>query len=109
SVRPILPPKAVVLVISRGDDALLELDGRTGWHFPMHEEGTYDGHHPADSAEAINHLEELRARGAEFLLIPDTSSWWLDHYVEFARQLERCYRVVARCDESCVIFGLQGV
>lgn len=107
SVRAVLPPQAVVLVVSRGDDALLELDGRTGWHFPMNAEGTYAGHHPADSAEAINHLEELRARGAEFLLIPGTASWWLDHYVEFTRHLERCYRVVARCDDSCVIFGLQ--
>lgn len=106
-VRAALPPQAVVLVVSRGDDALLELDGRTGWHFPMTDEGTYAGHHPGDSAEAINHLEELRARGAEFLLIPDTASWWLDYYVEFTRHLERGCRVVARCDDSCVIFGLQ--
>ena len=106
-VRAVLPPEAVVLVVSRGDDALLDLDGRTGWHFPMHDDGAYAGHHPADSDEAIRHLEDLRARGAGFLLIPSTASWWLDYYADFARHLERCYRVVARRDDSGVIFRLQ--
>src|SRR5262249_18274935 len=30
-----VPPGAKVLVVSRGDDELLELDGRDGWHFPQ--------------------------------------------------------------------------
>ena len=56
-----LPPDATVLVVSNGDDELLELGAsRRGWHFPQIEDGTYAGHHPGDSAEAIAHLEALR-------------------------------------------------
>ena len=44
------------------------------------EDGTYAGHHPADSAEAIAHLEALRAKGAEYIVFPQTALWWLDYY-----------------------------
>ena len=69
-VRRTLPAQATVLVVSRGDDALLALDGLRGRHFPQRADGVYAGHHPADSAEAIAHLEQLRAQGADYLLIP---------------------------------------
>jgi GT2 family glycosyltransferase len=76
-----LPPDATVLVVSNGDDELLELGAnRRGWHFPQTEDGTYAGHHPADSAEAIAHLEALREKGATHILFPQTAYWWLDHY-----------------------------
>ncbi len=60
-----LPPDATVLVVSDGDDELLRLGAsRRGWHFPQMEDGTYAGHHPGDSAEAIAHLESLREQGS---------------------------------------------
>ena len=35
-----LPPDATVLVVSHGDDELLELGAaRRGWHFPQQEDG----------------------------------------------------------------------
>ena len=53
-----LPPDATVLVVSNGDDELSKLGAaRRGWHFPQMEDGTYAGHHPGDSAEAIAHLQ----------------------------------------------------
>ena len=58
-----LPRDATVLVVSNGDDALLQLGAeRRGWHFPQQEDGVWAGYHPADSAEAIAHLEALRDR-----------------------------------------------
>jgi GT2 family glycosyltransferase len=76
-----LPPDATVVVVSNGDDELLELGAnRRGWHFPQMEDGTYAGHHPADSAEAFAHLEALREQGATHILFPQTAYWWLDHY-----------------------------
>jgi len=105
-VRACLPPSAVVLVVSKGDDALLQLDGRKGWHFPQTDDGVYAGYHPADSAAAIAHLEELRHRGAQFLLFPHSALWWLEHYGDFQRYLEHHYRVVFRDDQRCVIFRL---
>ena len=58
-----------------------------------------------DSNEAIAELEEQRSTGAEFLVIPTTSLWWLDHYGEFRNYLERG-GAVARTD-ACVIYRLR--
>jgi hypothetical protein len=75
-----------VVVVSKGDSALLDLHGRTAWHFPQTAKGAYADHHPADSSEAIRHLEELRARGV--FCVSQTAFWWLDHYKEFKHYLE---------------------
>jgi GT2 family glycosyltransferase len=90
-VHEAVPQGATVLVISKGDDQLLRFADRQGWHFPQDDDGTYAGWYPADSAACIAELERLRARGADFLVIPETSRWWLRHYAEFADHLERNY------------------
>jgi colanic acid/amylovoran biosynthesis glycosyltransferase len=90
-----LPVGATIAVVSRGDGDLLELGERRGWHFPQARGGAYAGHHPANSAQAVRHLEALQRRGAEFLLFPATALWWLEHYVEFRELLEGRYRLVA--------------
>lgn len=101
-----LPSEATVAVISKGDEELLELGGgRTGWHFPQGEAGAYVGYHPASGAEAISHLEELRGKGAGFLLIPGTALWWLEYYEEFRDHLDSRYHRV-RDDENYVIYKL---
>ena len=105
--RDRLPQDAVVLVVSRGDDRLLALDRRRGWHFPQNKDGVYAGFHPADSAAAIAHLEELRAKGAKYLVIPDTSRWWLDYYEGFRQHLEQ-HEVVADQDGTCLVLSLNG-
>src|SRR3712207_3528376 len=101
-----LPPDATVIVVSKGDEELLKLgDDRRGWHFPQNEEGVYAGHYPADSAQAIAHLEELRTKGAEFLLFPATALWWLEKYGEFGRYLDSRYRRLYD-DDICLIYRL---
>jgi GT2 family glycosyltransferase len=100
-----LPPQATVIVVSRGDERLLDLAGRRAWHFPQ-ADGCYAGRHPFDSAEAIAQLEQLRARGGEFILFPATGLWWLEHYDELAAHLERCARPVVHDPETCVIYAL---
>ena len=104
--RAALPPEAQVLVISHGDDEMLQLDGRRGWHFPQTANGVYAGCHPGTASEAVEHLESLKAKGAQFLLIPSTSMWWLDFYGEFAKHLEKHYHVLAYDDRACVIYSL---
>jgi GT2 family glycosyltransferase len=106
AVDAVVPPAAVVAVVSKGDDDLLRLEGRQGWHFPQTEEGCYAGYHPAGSGEAIAHLEMLRAKGADFLLLPCTAFWWLDHYAEFGRHLEERYACVVHRADVCRIFDL---
>jgi hypothetical protein len=106
--RTNLPPGATVVVVSRGDEALLELgDGRRCWHFPQGEDGVYAGHYPTGGVEAIAHLEELRAKGADFLLFPETAFWWLEHYGEFRQHLEDCYQLFVHQEETCLVFDLR--
>jgi GT2 family glycosyltransferase len=102
-----LPPEATVVVVSKGDDDLLKLDGRQALHFPQTEEGMYAGYYPADSAEAIERLEALRAKGADYLVFPSTAFWWLDHYAEFKTYLEHTYNMIMLLADTCAIFALR--
>jgi hypothetical protein len=106
AVTDTVPSGATVLVISRGDDALLSLNSHRGLHFPQGDDGGWAGHHPADSDAAITQLETLRAAGAEYLAVPRASGWWLDHYAGLREHLERSHQAIA-CDEPGVaIFRL---
>jgi GT2 family glycosyltransferase len=89
--REEVPGGARVLVVSRGDRDLVDLGDLDAGHFPQDQQGRYLGHHPRDSEDAVAQLEALRESGAEYLLLPATSSWWLDHYEGLAAHLrERC-------------------
>jgi hypothetical protein len=102
----VLPSDAIVVVVSKGDEELLELGpGRRGWHFPRNEAGAYAGYYPADDTEAIAHLEDLREKGAGFLLFPETAFWWLESYKEFGEHLNSRYRCVWD-DEDYTIYEL---
>ena len=103
-----LPPEAVVLVVSRGDDALLELESRHGLHFPASADGRWAGHHPATSEEAVAQLEAMRQAGGQFLLFPSTGLWWLEHYRSFGEHLASRYAAVVREPDTCVIYALNG-
>jgi hypothetical protein len=103
--KAVLPPDATVAVVSKGDEELLKLGGgRKGWHFPQNEDGVYAGYYPAGGAEAIFHLEELRSRGAGFLLFPETAFWWLERYGELKQHLDARYRRI--WGEKCIIYQL---
>jgi GT2 family glycosyltransferase len=99
-----VPATATVLVVSRGDRELVDLEGRDARHFPQDSGGGYLGHHPRDSAEAVARLESLRARGAQYLILPATAYWWLEHYVGFAEHLHDRYQRIDA--DVCAIFRL---
>ena len=105
-VKELLPLDAMVLVVSKGDEELLELEGRCGLHFPQDLDARYPGFHPADSGSAIVQLEALRAKGADYFLLPQTFLWWLDHYAGFRRHLERYYRRLEITNDCCTVFSL---
>ena len=74
-----LPPDATVLVVSNGDDELLELGAnRRGWHFPQTEDGIYAGHHPGRSARGDRPPGGAADKGATYILFPQTAFWWLE-------------------------------
>jgi hypothetical protein len=53
-------------------------------------------------AQTYSHREilvvdnRMRARGADYLLLPATAFWWLDHYQKFREHLEARYPTVVR-------------
>jgi glycosyltransferase involved in cell wall biosynthesis len=106
-VRASVPADATVAVISKGDPMLLELDGRWTWHFPQDKDGNYAGYYPANGVKAVEHLEAVRRKGAEFLVIPSTGFWWLEYYHEFKEHLNNCCVEVARAEDVCIIFCLR--
>jgi GT2 family glycosyltransferase len=108
-VEQSIPAGATVLVVSRGDEGLLDLAGRRAWHFPQDADGVYAGHYPSDSGEAIEHLEQLRERGGEYILFPETGLWWLDHYEGLVEHLRRAGDPLVAEPETCVIYGLSKV
>jgi hypothetical protein len=101
-----LPAGAHVLVVSRGDEDIVAFPDHRGAHYPQAAGGAYAGHHPADSADAIAQLEALRAAGAEYLVVPATSAWWLDHYEDLARHLESEGGRIASAEDRYVAFAL---
>lgn len=86
-----LPATARVLVVSRGDGALLAIPDRQAGHFPQDDTGQYAGFHPADDAAAIGHLEALRHDGYDTLVFPEPAAWWLDHYQGLRQHLDTHY------------------
>ena len=101
------PAGAKLAVAARGDEQLVRFPEREACHFPQTEQGVYAGDHPADSASAIDHLEDLRRRGMEYFLIPNTMFWWFDSYPEFKSHLDCFYRTSEE-NEACVIYELRG-
>jgi hypothetical protein len=106
TVAASVPPGSSLLVVSKGDAALLDVPGMSALHFPQDGSGGYAGHHPLDSATATAELEEMRRRGAEYLVIPATARWWLDFYDQFALHLANHGEVIADVADACLIYGL---
>lgn len=105
-VGRVVPAGGDVMVVSKGDNNLLQFDGRSGCHFPETGTGVYAGYHPSDSAAAIAALEAAIGRGHEYLLIPGTSLWWLDHYEGFRTYLDQRYPRLWS-DRQCVLYDVR--
>jgi GT2 family glycosyltransferase len=104
AVAEAVPAGSAVLVVSRGDREIIKLKEHEARHFPQDADGRYLGHHPRDSEEAIARLEDMRDGGAEYLVLPSTAYWWLEHYRDFAEHLRRHYPVTDR--GVCSIYRL---
>ena len=69
--------------------------------------GSYAGRDPANSDEALRLLESTKARGAQYLVIPAKSFWWLDDYKEFRHHVEARYPAIMEDENACIIFHLR--
>lgn len=103
------PVDTTLAVVSRGDETLLDLGARTAWHFPRGGDGAYAGYYPADSDAAVAHLEQLRANGAEHLVIPASCGWWLEFYGGMREHLETSYRLIYDDPRTGTIYALGAI
>lgn len=104
-----LPEGSTIAVISKGDEQLIQFNHQQGWHFPQDENGRYANVYPADSSQAIEHLEHVRDRGATHLLLPETSYWWLEFYAAFKTHLASNYNLVAEQPGTCLVYDLNKI
>jgi len=91
------PTNALVVAADNGDPTVLYYAERKGWHF-LEKNGIYDGE-PKDSVQAIIVLEELRKRGASYLVFTSNTSWWLDSYEEFGQYVQNTSILVEATSE----------
>jgi hypothetical protein len=105
-VEELTPVGAIVMVVSKGDEDLVRLDSRAGWHFPRAATGQYAGHHPPDGRWAVEQVEALRAAGGAYLVLPATYHWWLEHYPELDRHLHVRYERLPCAEEVCRVYRL---
>lgn len=103
-----LDPSVPFLVVSKGDPALVAIDGIRAEHFPQGPDGTWLGWHPPDGADVRARLDACRAKGRHYLAIPEVSLWWLDHYDGLRAYLSEHYRLVVREDDTCLIWEHAG-
>jgi 4-amino-4-deoxy-L-arabinose transferase-like glycosyltransferase len=85
-VKETTPADARIVAADGGDPTIFYYAHRKGWHF-LEKNGIWNNL-PLNSAEAIANLEDLRDRGATFLVFPFRTRWWLDYYADFAAYLK---------------------
>jgi glycosyltransferase involved in cell wall biosynthesis len=64
-------------------------------------------HYPANGAAAIEEMEQLHSKGAEFLIVPHTAFKLLERYPELKEHLDKHYRLLASEADICLIYDLR--
>ena len=107
-VAEVAPEMARIAVATGGSAELLKLERRQTCDFMQNGLGEPAPAHPSDSTEAIHRLKALQSDGVEFLVLPNPSLWWLEHFGEFRTYLdEHCQR--AGFEENvCAVYDLRG-
>lgn len=86
-------PAALIVAVNYGDPTIFYYAQRKGWNF-LEKDAIYYGH-PASSGDAVTGLEKLKRHGATHLVFYSSSFWWLEHYLEFAEQLDATTTLVS--------------
>jgi glycosyltransferase involved in cell wall biosynthesis len=101
AVQQHVPEGSRVLLVSEDEEELVGFDGYEVWRFPQLDD---EGRHQPD-AEAIAKLEQLRERGADYLVLPATAMSWLERNDAFRRHLEQ-YPCASEDPDTAVIYEL---
>ena len=94
-LRQSMPRDAIVVVATGGDVSLLELEGRTGLHFPQDSSGAHVQTETLSDSQLVQSVEDLRGKGAEFLVIPGGQGNLLNTRTGFVEYLRQSFRQIA--------------
>jgi hypothetical protein len=101
----VLPEEEVVLVLSEGDDSLLDLD-RPAWHFPHDGAGRHVPLGVDDGGHAASQLSTLSRNGARYLLVPAPLLWTLSRRPALASYVSEECRCLALRERVCALYEL---
>ncbi len=102
----LLPDEEVVLVLSEGDERLLELE-RPAWHFPHDSSGRHVPLEAGSGAHAASQLRGLSRDGIRYLVVPAALLWMLARRPALAAYLDRECRRLAWRDQICAVYELR--
>lgn len=102
-----LPAASIALIVSRGDDALLDVPGVVTRHFPLGADGGWSGYSPPDGTQAVADLRRARSDGADYLVLPSHSFWWLSFYPELREYLAGAAQALMEEAELVSVFALE--
>ena len=97
---------STLLVVSKGDEQLLQFPKRHASHFPSDDQGNYTGYNPPDSEWCIRKLQSAAAAHPTVFVLPAPFLWWLEYYRGLREYLFARCRVAYDDAETCVIFEL---
>ena len=92
-LKEITPENSLIAAADNGDPTVLYYGERKGWHF-LEKDGIYYGD-PDGSEPAIANLQELREKGANYVVFTSNTEWWLDLYPEFREYLHENSALIA--------------
>lgn len=99
-LKELTPENSLIAAADNGDPTVLYYGERKGWHF-LEKDGIYYGD-PDGSAPAIANLEELRNKGAKYLVFTSNTAWWLDLYPEFREYVHENSTLIAASSEFSI-------
>jgi GT2 family glycosyltransferase/glycosyltransferase involved in cell wall biosynthesis len=103
-----LPLDAQILVVTDDNFTLLAPFGAGASHFPQ----SLNGHrgdriYPPDGIAIIAQLEALRAKGAQYLVLPSLARGWFEWHQRFVAHVQLNYPLVIDDPERCEIYALE--
>jgi hypothetical protein len=99
-----IPFGSNLLVASSGDSRLVDIADQSAWHFPQTTERKYAGN-PINDVAAIALVENLRAQGAAYFVLPRPTFRWLVDCAGLMQHLDSKYQRLVS-DQRCIIYDL---
>jgi glycosyltransferase involved in cell wall biosynthesis len=104
AIDAVVPKASRCAVVTGGEEWILKIADHPVVGFPDPDQRA-QAEGRSRGEVALSDLEELRSKGADFLVVPSRASWWVDRVKELKQHLDTCQRAFQ--NDSCVIYALR--